>query len=284
MGRSREKLERAFGKRPNAEIFPADLAQLRDAAAAARGVDTIVYCAGLPYPSHHLHPVLMRTTLEAAQSMGVARIALPSSVYTYGIPRTPRVAEDHPRFPESRKGAYRREQEDLVLDAHKKGKIAGLVLRLPDFYGPHADIGYAALIFQAAMAGKTANWIGPVSAKHEFVFVPDIGPVLAELLSRDDCFGEAWNYGGPAEIAAVDFITRIYRALGREPKYRSIGRTMLKLAGLFDANMREIPEMMYLQETPVILDDTKLARKLGGLRKTPYDEGIRLTIDSMRAA
>jgi nucleoside-diphosphate-sugar epimerase len=224
----------------------------------------------------------MRTTLEAAQSMGVARIALPSSVYPYGIPRTPRVAEDHPRFPESRKGAFRREQEDLVLDAHKKGKIAGLVLRLPDFYGPHADIGYAALVFQAAVAGKTANWIGPVSPKHEFIFVPDVGPVLAELLSRDDCFGEAWNYGGPGEIAAVDFITRVYRALGRQPKYRSIGRTMLKLAGLFDATMREIPEMMYLQETPVILDDTKLARKLGGLRKTSYDEGIRLTIEAMR--
>jgi nucleoside-diphosphate-sugar epimerase len=225
----------------------------------------------------------MRTTLEAAASMGVERIVLISSVYPYGVPRTPRVAEDHPRFPESRKGAYRREQEDLVLDAHKKGKIAGLILRLPNFYGPHADLGYAPLIFQAALTGKTANWIGPVGAKHEFVFVPDAGPVIAELAGRAECFGEAWNYGGPGEIAAVDFITRVYRAAGREPKYRSVGKALLTILGWFDATTREVPEMMYLQETPVILDDSKLATKLGGLSKTPYDEGIRKTVEWMRA-
>jgi nucleoside-diphosphate-sugar epimerase len=289
VGRSKQKLERAFGGRARAEIFAADLTQLRDAGAAARGVDTIVYCVGLPYPSHNLHPVLMRTTLEAAASMGVERIVLMSSVYPYGVPRTPRVAEDHARFPESRKGAYRREQEDLVLDAHKKGKIAGMVVTLPDFYGPNADIGYAPLIFQAALAGKTANWIGPVGAKHEFVFVPDAGPVIAELASRPECFGEAWNYGGPGEIAAVDFITRVYRAVGRDPKYRSVGKMLLTMLGWFDATMREVPEMMYLQETPVILDDSKLAAKLGGvnkpggLNKTPYDEGIRKTVEWMRA-
>jgi nucleoside-diphosphate-sugar epimerase len=283
VGRSRQKLERAFGANPHAEILAADLTQLRDAGAAARGVDTIVYSVGLPYPSHHLHPALMRTTLEAASSMGVERIVLISSVYPFGVPRTQRVAEDHPRFPASRKGAYRREQEDLVLDAHKKGKLAAMIVTLPDFYGPNAEVGYAPLIFQAALAGKTANWAGPVGAKHEFVFVPDVGPIVAELASRDECYGEAWNYGGPGEIAVVDFITRVYRGAGRNPKYRSVGGAMLKMLGWFDANLREVPEMMYLQETPVILDDRKLAAKLGRLSKTPYEEGIRKTVEWMRA-
>ena len=40
--------------------------------------------------------------------------------------------------------------------------------------------------------------------------------------------------------------------------------------------------MLYLQETPLILDDSKLLAKLGSVRKTPYDEGIRLTIEWMR--
>ncbi len=282
VGRSQQKLERAFGSFANVEIFAADIAEMRSAGAAARGVDTIFYCVGLPYPSHQLHPALMRTTLEAAASVGVERVVLVSSVYPYGVPRTQRVAEDHPRFPESRKGAYRREQEDLVLEAHKKSKLAGLIVRLPDFYGPHAELGYAPLIFEAALAGKTANWVGPVSAKHEFVFVPDAGPVIVELASRADCFGEAWNFGGPGEIAVVDFITRIYRAVGREPKYRSVGRTLLKMLGWFDANLREVVEMMYLQETPVVLNDSKLAAKLGDLHKTQYDEGIRKTLNWMR--
>jgi nucleoside-diphosphate-sugar epimerase len=193
------------------------------------------------------------------------------------------VAETHPREPSTRKGKWRKEQEDLVLEAHQKGKLQGLLVRLPDFYGPNAELSLANPIFRAALAGKTANWIGPDNTPHEFVYVPDTGPVIAELASRDDCYGEAWNYGGPGEINTMDFITRIYRAVGRAPKYRATGAGLLKIIGWFNPLFRELPEMLYLMETPVILDDSKLTRKLGQLRKTSYDEGIKLTLEWMRS-
>ncbi|MBZ5725320.1 MAG: NAD(P)H-binding protein [Acidobacteriia bacterium] len=283
VGRSRPRLEAAFGGLKHAEIFDADLADLRAAGGAARGIDTIIYTVGLPYPSHHLHPVLMRTTIEAAVAMQVKRLVLVSSVYPYGVPRAARVAETHPRQPEARKGKFRKEQEDAVLDAHQKGQLAGLIVRLPDFYGPDADNSLANPVFRAALDGKTANWIGPVNTPHEFVFVPDTGPVIADLASCEECYGEVWNFGGPGEINAMDFITRIYRAVGRGPKYRSVGRGMLKIMGWFSPLYRELPEMLYLQETPIILDDGKLLRKFGAVHKTPYDEGIRKTLDWMRA-
>jgi len=44
-----------------------------------------------------------------------------------------------------------------------------------------------------------------------------------------------------------------------------------------------LPEMLYLQETPVLLDDEKLRGKLGQVYKTSYDEGIKLTLEWMRA-
>src|SRR5580765_4161183 len=83
VGRKRARLEAAFGAMSCAEIFEADVADLRSASAAARGIDTIIYCVGLPYPSHHLHPELMRTTLQAALAMQTRRIVLVSSVYSY---------------------------------------------------------------------------------------------------------------------------------------------------------------------------------------------------------
>ena len=279
VGRSKEKLAREFGQLRYAELFPADLAESRSAGAAARGVDTIVYCVGLPYPSHHLHPVLARTSVEAARMVGVARFVLPSSVYAYGVPRTSRVAETHPREPHTRKGAYRKEQEDLVLAAHDPAGMRTLILRLPDFYGPHADIGLANPIFHAAVKGKTANWVGPVNTPHEFVFTPDAGPLIADLASHDECFGQAWNFGGPGAINTIDFITRIYRAVGRAPKYRTAGATLLRLIGIFNPTVREVVEMLYLQETPVVLDDAKLIAKFPGTRKTSYDDGIRQTLD-----
>ena len=283
VGRSREKLEKAFGGMAQAEIFPANLAEARTAGAAARGVETIIYCVGLPYPSHNLHPVLMRTTLEAAKLVGVPRLVLPSSVYSYGIPRTSTVSELHSREPHTRKGQYRKQQEDLVLEAHASGAIQGMIVRLPDYYGPNSDIGLANPMIRAALEGKTASWYGPVNSLHEFVFTPDVGPVIVELMSRPECFGEAWNFAGPEAIPTVDFITRIYRAVGKSPKYRVLGAGILKVVGLFNGDAKEVVEMLYLQETPVLLDDAKLAAKLGGLHKTSYDEGIRLTLEWMRA-
>jgi nucleoside-diphosphate-sugar epimerase len=283
VGRSRPKLESVFGRLEHAEIFDADVGDLRSASAAARGVDTIIYAVGLPYPSHHLHPALMRTTVDAAIAMNVQRLVLVSSVYAYGAPRSPRVAETHARLPETRKGQYRKEQEDIVLEAHLKGQIDGLVVRLPDFYGPGADNSLAHQIFSAALAGKTANWIGPVNGPHEFVFVADTGPVIMDLALCAECYGEAWNFGGPESINTLDFITRVYRAVGRAPRYRSVGRGLLKILGWFSPLMRELQEMIYLQETPVILDDTKLLAKFPHVHKTPYDEGIQETLEWMRA-
>jgi nucleoside-diphosphate-sugar epimerase len=283
VGRNRGKLEAAFRGMPHAEIFDADLADLRSASAAARGVDTIVYCVGLPLPSHHLFPGMMRTALQAAAAMQVRRMALVSSPWSYGVPRTARVAETHPRLPEARKAQYRKEQEDLLLDAQKRGQIDGLVIRLPIFYGPGVEVTVAHQIFKAALDGKTANWLGPVNTQQEFVFVPDTGPAIVELASSSDAYGEAWNFGGPGPINTLDFITRVYRAAGRSPKYRTAGRGMLKIMGWFNPMLRELAELFYLFETPMILDDSKLLARFPGIVKTPYDEGIRRTVEWMRA-
>jgi nucleoside-diphosphate-sugar epimerase len=213
--------------------------------------------------------------------VGVARLVLVSSVYGYGVPRTSRVGETHPREPHTKKGKYRKEQEDIVLVAHGQGALRTLVVRLPDFYGPNADLSLANPVFEAALKGKTANWVGPVNTLHEFMFVPDTGPVIADLASRDECFGEAWNFGGPGEINTMDFITRIYRAVGRSPKYRTVGAGMLKFLGIFNPTLREVVEMLYLQERPVILDDSKLLARFA-VKKTSYDEGIQKTLEWMR--
>ncbi len=281
VGRNRGRLETQFGGK--AEIVEADISNARDALRVLDGADTAIYCVGLPYPQHALHPVLMRTTVEAARVAGVKRMALASSVYAYGAPRTQRVAEDHPREPHTRKGQYRKEQEDIALGADSQGGLRTLALRLPDFYGPHAELSLADQVFQGALRGTTANWIGPADLPHEFVFVPDVGPVMADLIARDDSFGQAWNLGGAGTITGRDFIEQAYRAAGREPKFRTVGPLVLRLGGLFNPLLRELVELNYLATTPVILDDSKLERHLGSVRKTSYGEGIRLTMEWYRS-
>lgn len=282
IGRERAKLEAAFGGR--AEVEPVDIGDAAQARRVLAGIDALIYTVGVPYPRFALHPVLMRKTVEAASSAGVSRMAVVSSVYSYGAPVTERVAETHPREPRALKGQLRKEQEDIALAADRRGGLRTLVLRLPDFYGPHAELSLADQIFRGALAGKPANWLGSPDLPHEFVFVPDVGPVLAELIGREDSFGEAWNFGGPGATTGREFIAEAYRAAGSKPRFRAVGPLLLRLGGLFNPLLRELVEMHYLATTPVILDDTKLERHLGTLRKTPYRDGIRQTMDWYRVS
>jgi hypothetical protein len=59
---------------------------------------------------------------------------------------------------------------------------------------------------------------------------------------------------------------------------------MLRVLGLFNPMLREMVEMHYLLTQPVLMDDRALENLIGPLAKTPYDDGVRLTLASMRSA
>ena len=47
--------------------------------------------------------------------------------------------------------------------------------------------------------------------------------------------------------------------------------------------MREVVEMFYLNEEPVVLDGEKYERMIGPVPRTSYREGLRQTIEYMQA-
>jgi nucleoside-diphosphate-sugar epimerase len=278
VGRSRKTLEAEFGDDPLAEIVtwnPEDPGSVRT---AARGIDTIIYLIGVPYNNFQLHPVLMRKTLDGAIAEKVAKIVLIGTVYPYGRPRTERVSESHTREPHTFKGKMRKEQEDILLASHAAGSIQVTILKLPDFYGPNVKNSFMYQAFQAAVTGKRAQLIGPIDTPHEFIYVPDVGPVVLSLANDPRAFGQAWNLAGVGTITQREFVTRIFREAGHKLKFFVAGKTLLRLMGLFNPIMRELVEMHYLQTTPVILDDTALRGLLGSVHKTTYAEGINQTL------
>jgi nucleoside-diphosphate-sugar epimerase len=284
VGRRREALEREFGGDTLAEIVtwnPDDPASVR---AAARDVDTLIYLVGVPYDHFELHPVVMRQTLEGAIAEGVKRVVLIGTVYPYGMPRTVKVGESHPREPHTFKGKMRKEQEDLLLKAHAEGKIQGVVLRLPDFYGPGVEASFLHRVFEAAAKDGTADMIGPIDVPHEFVYVPDVGPVVLAVTETPEAYGRWWNFAGAGVVTQREFATKIFAMVGRKPKLRVAGKTMLRVIGLFQPFMKELVEMNYLMTNPVLMDDSALQGLLGGVKKTSYDEGIRKTLDFYRAS
>lgn len=282
VGRNRESLQQSFGSDPLAELNtwnPDDPASVR---AAMRDVGTLVYLVGVPYDRFELHPILMKKTLDGACAEGVERVLLIGTVYPYGLPTTPKVNEQHPRNPHTYKGRMRKEQEDVLLEADAAGRIRGTILRLPDFYGPRVEKSYLHSLFEAAAKGGTANMLSPIDTPHQFVFVPDVGDVVTELMDRPEAYGRFWNLAGPGTLTQRQIIDRVFVLAGRKPKFRVAGKTTLRLLGLFNPLMRELVEMNYLLTNPVLMDDSALNNLLGGIRKTSYEQGFELTLKAYR--
>ncbi|CAM3653914.1 NAD-dependent epimerase/dehydratase family protein [Corallococcus sp. ZKHCc1 1396] len=283
VGRSLEGLRREYGADPRAEIVtwnPEDPASIR---VAARGMRTLIYMVGVNYWQFHLHPLLMKRTLDAAIAEGVERVVLIGTVYPYGLPRTERVTEEHPREPNTYKGRMRKEQEDLLLAADKAGSIKGTILRLPDFYGPGTERSFLYRAFDAALKGKRAALVGPLDVPHEFVFVKDVGPVVTALMDEPRAYGHFWNLAGAGVTTQRQMVKDIYAQAGQPPRMMTMGKGLVRLAGLFDPFMRELVEMYYLLTNPVVMDDSALQQLLGTVHKTPYAEGIRQTLAELRA-
>ena len=284
VGRSEASLRQTFGADPLAEIVPWNPDSTGSVEAAAHGVDTLVYLVGVNYWQFQLHPELMRKTLEGAIAAGVRRIVLIGTVYPYGKAQAHAVKEDHPRNPHTFKGCMRKAQEDLLLQAHAQGRIEAAVLRLPDFYGPGVHTSLLHGAFEAAASGGRADMVGPLDRPHEFVYVPDVGPVVARLIGTPQAFGKVWHLAGAGAITQRDVVSEIERLTGRPLKLRVAGKTALRLAGLFNPFMRELAEMHYLLTDPLIMEDSALHALLGPIAKTPYAQGIRATLNAAMAS
>lgn len=275
VSRSRKNLEKTFLD-DRVGVFPADLMIQENALDAAEGCQLVFHCVGLPAEHFEKHLDLTKKVLKGLEAVG-ARGVLLSSFWSYG-PRVDQetVREDARRNPASRKEEIRLKQEELFL---KKGHC---VVSLPDFYGPRADIGFLNPALRAIAAGNTANWVGDLDGKREFIFVPDIATPLVDLATMEEAYGERWNLAGPGVTTAREVLETASVLSNTELKVRNPGKLLFNLLSLFSSEVRAIKDLYPLYMNPPILDTTKLRGLIGDYEITPYDEGLSHTLDWIR--
>jgi nucleoside-diphosphate-sugar epimerase len=127
---------------------------------------------------------------------------------------------------------------------------------------------------------SASSTFAAIDLPHEFVFVPDVGPVVLDLAAKPEAYGHWWNFAGAGSTTQREIVDKVFRMAGRAPKIRVAGKTMLRIFGLFKPVIREMVEMNYLITTPVLMDDRALGQLLGPVYKTPYSEGLTLTYES----
>jgi nucleoside-diphosphate-sugar epimerase len=242
----------------------------------ATGTDAIFNCANPPYHRWSTDwPPIANSILAAAQSSGSKLVTL-NNLYAYGRPTGPMTPHD-PLSANYEKAQVRATMWRDAKRAHDEGRIKATEVRASDFIGPRSE-SYLGLLIPRIIAGKSCQVIGNVDAAHSWNYTVDVAHTLVTCAQDDRAWGRAWH--APANPAcsvrqAIDDIARIVGA--PKVKITKVPTVALRVMGLFNTDLRELPKTLYQFQAPFVIDDSE-TRSTFGLAPTPWDDVLRSTI------
>jgi nucleoside-diphosphate-sugar epimerase len=163
----------------------------------------------------------------------------------------------------------------MLLNEIEKGGVTAMIARSADFYGPHVRTSVAnRLVLDKFASGGTASWLVNDAVRHSWTFTPDAGKSLAMLAESDAAWNQTWHVPtAPNPPTGREFIAMAAKAFGVAPKHRVLSRPLIRLAGLFDSDIRESYEMLYQYASEYLFDSTKFERAFA-FTSTSYEAGI----------
>jgi nucleoside-diphosphate-sugar epimerase len=274
-----------FGARTPIEWVQGDAMSPADVADAARGASLVVHAANPPGYRNWKGLVLpmLEASIAAAAAQG-ARLVLPGTVYNFAPDAGPRIAEDAPQRPVTRKGAIRAAMERRLREAADRG-VKVLILRAGDFFGPAAPNSALAWLVRRRRGAVAGVWApGPRDVGHAFAYMPDLAETLARLMDREAELAdfEVFHFRGTWLPSLDDLAAAIRRVTGRAGlRLQSFPWVVVFAAAPFVETLRELVEMRYLWRAPIGLDNARLIAFLGAEPATPLDAAVEATLSDM---
>ncbi len=238
----------------------------------------VFHCAMPPYTDWpEKFPPLTKGIMDGV-SRTHAKLIFGDNLYMYGPTTGQPIHEDLPYAATGHKGKTRAMMAKMLLDVHQAGKVRVAIARAADFYGPRVRNSVVGeMFFEAVLAGKPVNALGNVDLPHTFTYIGDYAKALVTLSERDEALGRAWHVPSAKTISIRELVSLAEKELEQPIKIRSAGRFMVSILGLFNPMIRETKEMMYIWETPYILDHSQYEAQFGA-ETTSHEDAIKATV------
>ncbi len=265
-----------------ATFVHADILDVEAVTEAVRGADAVFAFAAKAGATTSLNDPIAdlefscRAQLVLLEAVRVAApgaaVVYPGSRLEYGKPRYLPVDEKHPLAGETPYAVHKSVCASYCRLYAELHGIRTCVLRLPNPYGPHAATGsYAGFgilnrLVDLAVRGETIELFGDGSQLRDFVFVDDVAQA-AILAAESAPPGAVLNIGSGEGVSLAE-----------------VARLVVALAGSGQVRTVPWPEDYAAVETgDCYLDVHEAARVLGWRPATTLEDGLRLTVESLRA-
>lgn len=242
---------------------------------ATEDVEMIVYAAN---PSNYRWRGTALPMLEVTACIAEARgltILFPANVYVFDPADGPIFDETSPRHPQTGKGHLRLAMEVRLERAARRGARV-IVLRMGDFFGPHAPSAWLHHLIRRQASGCWLTTPGPSAMTHTWAYLPDAANVAAALIATRDNL-PAWNlfhfHGHRASLAEI--AAALQSISGQPVVLHPMRWWPLHLLAPFSPLARGVLEMRYFWRCEIHLDDRKLCEIGLTTTHTPLGEALR---------
>jgi len=262
----------------------ADLLHAEQAIRVLEGASYVYLCVGIAYNSNiwaKEWPVVMQNVITACER-AKAKLIFVDNVYMYGpAPLKVPFDESHAQNPSSKKGEIRKIIADMLMDAHKEGRIKIVIGRSADFYGPNAinSSFYISFIKRMKM-GQNALSLGKVDVKHTYSYTLDNGSALVALALDEDTYGQVWHLPVSRPVTATEVVNVLNEILGTGKSVKMLPRFLFYIMAVLTSPIKEIKEMSYQFDDPYIMNDDKFRKHFPDFRITALEDGLRAMVKS----
>lgn len=218
-------------------------------------------------------PATEQAVLAAAGVAG-AVVVFPESLYSYGPVSGP-MTEDLPRAATRGKLGIRAE----LLRARAQSTTPTVSVAASDFYGPLVRTAHAGeRLVPALLSGRRVTLIGSLDQPHSFTYVPDLARAMIASARTPSLWGQVLHAPtGPALTQRELAGALASAADAPEPRLAALPAWVLKAAGLFSVQARELAETSYMFTSPFVLDSAR-SEALLGQSPTPLDVAVKETV------
>ena len=134
--------------------------------------------------------------------------------------------------------------------------------------------------FEPLLASKTARVVGDPDLEHSWSFLPDIATTLIAAADYTGAWGRAWHVPSTS-LSRVEIARQVNESWDVKGRVAPIPQWSLKALGAVIPIMREVSASSYQFKMPFVIDATETQRMLG-VSATPWDEALRIAVNSYR--
>ena len=259
------------------ELVKCDLTIPSMVDSTVKGAKVTYLVAGLKYDANvwqEQWPVVMKNVISACIKHKSSLVFF-DNIYMLNPEKLNPMTEETEVLPSSKKGKVRAEIAQMILDEIASGKLKALIARSADFYGPNINNSvFVETVFKNLKTGKKAIWMCSKDKLHNYTYTPDAAKATALLGNTENAYGQIWHLPTAPALTGKEWIEKIAKEIGVQPKIMVTPKFMVRLLGLFNPIMKEFVEMLYQYDRDYNFDSSKF-ETVFNQKPTPVDTAIK---------